>query len=456
MNRTAGVSGVGATCAVVFGAASFVVACGSESAPGASEDSGCDRTRTPIVFVHGGLGSGDQFQSQALRFKSNGYCEGSVAAFSYDSVVAAGANGVTEVEYEQLDAVIDRIRSDNDAAKVELVGHSLGTAVSRGYLESNAGRAARVAHYVNVEGRGGPQPAGVSTLSLIGDAGHGQEVDDGKNVVLGPGVDHVFAATAESAFVEMYRFFNGAEPETAEVVPSSTETVKLSGQVVDTGTNKPPAQGSAQLSVFVVDQVTGMRDGETPVVTFDLGTDGHFGPFDANRDTYYEFELKDLTAGNAAHYYYEPFLRSDQLIFVKRSGALTRLLNGFGPSGAFTRLSVIRNKAYWGDQPKNDSVKVDGQELSTGVACAKSKDTIALVLGDMGNDAKSDLTVPLEGLASIPFVKGLDFHVPAPTPLRTLGVVVKDRDSGAVHALNMPAWPWDGGSTVSVQISGHD
>jgi len=337
---------------------------------------------------------------------------------------------------------------------VELVGHSLGTSVSRGYLESSAERAARVAHYVNIEGRGGPPPGGVPSLSLIGDAGHGLEVDGGKNVVLGPGVDHVFAATAESAFVEMYRFFNDGEPSTVEVVPSEKAIVKLSGKVVDTGTNKPPVADSARVAVFELDESTGMREG-SPLATFDIGTDGSFGPINATRGAHYEFELQDVTTGRSAHYYYEPFTRSDDLIFLKRSGALTRVLSGFGEGGAFTRLSIIRNKAFWGDQPKNDSLLVDEQELATSVACPASRDTIALVLGDMGNDGQSNLTESLSQLASIPFVNGLDFYVPAPTPPRSLSIVVKDRDGGAVHALNMAAWPWDGGSPVSVQISDH-
>jgi hypothetical protein len=370
--------------------------------------------------------------------------------------VAAPAGGVTEAEYAKLDALIDRVRADNRADKVELVGHSLGTSVSRGYLESGAERSARVAHYVNIEGRGGPEPGGVPSLSLIGDSGHGLEVDGGKNVVLGPGVDHVFAATAESAFVEMYHFFNEVEPETAEVVPSDEAVLMLSGKVVDTGTNNPPVADSAKVAVFELDEDTGMRASDSPLETFDVGVDGSFGPVEATRDAHYEFELQDVTSGRAAHYYYEPFTRSDDLMFLKRSGALSRVLGGFGEGGAFTRLTIIRNKAFWGDQANNDSLQVDGQELSTSVACPASRDTIALVLGDMGNDGQSNLTEALPQLASIPFVNGLDFYVPAPTPARTLRIAVKNRDGGAVHALSMPAWPWDGGNPVTVQISGHD
>jgi hypothetical protein len=42
----------------------------------------CDQSQRPIVFVHGTLGSGDQFAHPAMLFGSNGYCQ--------DRIVAAG------------------------------------------------------------------------------------------------------------------------------------------------------------------------------------------------------------------------------------------------------------------------------------------------------------------------------------------------------------------------------
>ena len=41
--------------------------------------------RNPIIFVHGGSGSGAQFESQAMRFTSNGYPQGHIAVLEYDS-----------------------------------------------------------------------------------------------------------------------------------------------------------------------------------------------------------------------------------------------------------------------------------------------------------------------------------------------------------------------------------
>jgi len=39
----------------------------------------------PVIFVHGGAGSAAQFESQAMRFTSNGYPAECIMAFEYDS-----------------------------------------------------------------------------------------------------------------------------------------------------------------------------------------------------------------------------------------------------------------------------------------------------------------------------------------------------------------------------------
>ena len=50
-----------------------------------SDSSGGQRLR-PVVFVHGFSGSGAQFESQALRFTSNGYPSQFIAVLDYDSL----------------------------------------------------------------------------------------------------------------------------------------------------------------------------------------------------------------------------------------------------------------------------------------------------------------------------------------------------------------------------------
>ena len=55
---------------------------------------------TPLIFVHGGAGSGAQFESQGLRFSSNGYPRSYINVFEYDSTTALA----------NLDAIQARLR----------------------------------------------------------------------------------------------------------------------------------------------------------------------------------------------------------------------------------------------------------------------------------------------------------------------------------------------------------
>src|SRR5688572_11756375 len=89
----------------------------------------------PIVFVHGYLGSGAQYRSQAMRFDSNGYPASRIRAFDY-STDASG-----------LDAFIDNVRQEFGVSQVRVAAHSLGTLHMLSYL-LNPFQAAKVQRYV--------------------------------------------------------------------------------------------------------------------------------------------------------------------------------------------------------------------------------------------------------------------------------------------------------------------
>ena len=65
------------------------------------------RQFTPMVFVHGGAGSGAQFESQALRFTSNGYPQKFIKVLEYDSTF--GVNTREQV-LANLDALIAQLK----------------------------------------------------------------------------------------------------------------------------------------------------------------------------------------------------------------------------------------------------------------------------------------------------------------------------------------------------------
>src|SRR5215831_7061451 len=81
-------------------AASLALAAGSLGASAAAAQQVDCSTRAPIVFVHGASGSAAQFESQLLRFTSNGWDPSMIRAFEFDS-------GRTQQIMDQILAGID-------------------------------------------------------------------------------------------------------------------------------------------------------------------------------------------------------------------------------------------------------------------------------------------------------------------------------------------------------------
>src|SRR3954453_22897137 len=125
---------------------------------------GAKPKRLPVLFVHGIEGTGAQFESQALRFTSNGYHHSWIDEVDYDSTRAVGDKSQVDA---QIDSQIAELKRRTGASKVVLVAHSLGTIVSYDYLTDSSMGAARrsnVRRYVNIDGQA--STPGVPTLAL--------------------------------------------------------------------------------------------------------------------------------------------------------------------------------------------------------------------------------------------------------------------------------------------------
>src|SRR6516164_8104805 len=97
----------------------------------------------PVVFVHGASGSGAQYESQAMRFVSNGYPPNYIRVHEYDSLFSINTQAQV---LAGLDTLIAELLAETGADKVDLLGHSLGTFLMQMYLSSPE-RAAKVGHY---------------------------------------------------------------------------------------------------------------------------------------------------------------------------------------------------------------------------------------------------------------------------------------------------------------------
>jgi pimeloyl-ACP methyl ester carboxylesterase len=408
------------------------------SAASGSPAHGSAHRLRPIVFVHGFSGSGAQFETPARRFESNGYPSRYITAVDYDSTFAGAP--ITSV-YDTLDARITELLASTHADRVDLVGHSLGTAVSQGYLSSSPARAARVAHYVNLDGASAASlPGGVPTLGVWAQLNPNGSIG-GATEVRFPQFGHTESVTAPETFTEMYRFFNGRPPRTTRIVP--TRFVTLEGRAV-----LFPANAGVQdtrLDVYRVSARTGRRVSSRPVASFALSGDGSFGPFRGLGSARYEFAL--VRGGTTHHLYYEPFQRTDRLIRLLTSnpGEGVDALSEKSPTT--TNLTIARYKEWWEDA---DRLTINGASVLPGVA-PRSKLAIALFTFDAGLDGVTHLGAPVPALATLPFLTGVDLAIPSSR--RSVSLVADNRGAGR-SVIRVPAWP-SATDRISIQVDDH-
>jgi pimeloyl-ACP methyl ester carboxylesterase len=425
----------------------------------------------PIVFVHGGAGSADQFESQALRFASNGYSPEYITGFDYDSSMA---NNTVDEIMAALDTHIDNLLAETGAKQVDLLGHSYGTMMSANYLNDPA-RSAKVAHYVNLDGFVTTEDGGTESqfnceacyeitvpilaiwASMSGLEGR-QVVDATENIML-MGTTHVQAASHAEAFYHMYKFFNnGRPPRTTNILPSSSEDIELAGKVIHFVTNLTPDNHTIEL--YEIDQDTGLRLSDTPLAEASVGDDGKFGPFPAKRDRHYEFYVynKWLPIRTSLHFYYEPFVRSDYMIRLKTVppfGLINTVIQQ-NRSENQSGLVIVRNKEFVGNaealpveqEMGNDSLTINGTQLCTAEITPAGSSTIGLFVYDFGDDGVDDLTQSQSFYSMVPFVGGVDLYMPASTvnpPDGIISIVVnaryKTKTSKKEQVINIPNWP---------------
>ena len=391
----------------------------------------------PVIFVHGGAGSGAQFETQAMRLTSNGYPADRVAVHEYDSSFAT--NTIDDV-WAGLDQLIAELQKQTGAEQVDLLGHSLGTFVSQGYLTSSPARAATVAHYVNIDGRtAAAPPGGVPTLAVWGEGDQSRQIVGAQNFYA-PDQSHVQVATSAETFAQFYEFFTGRAPRTTDVVAERRSRVRISGEA-----NLFPSNigaDGATLEIWKVDPDTGARRARRPEATFDIGADGSWGPFRANRRQHYELVL-NWDAGTSHHFYFQPFLRSDHLVrlLTSRPGTGIDVLRDRSDNHA--SLTIVRYKEWWGDQGDlNDVLEIDDQSVLTAPIAPRTKRVNAIFVFDDNSDGVTNLAAPIPDLFGLPFITGADLYIPAATPpgdTVSLSMTARAGD-GETEIVNVPNW----------------
>jgi hypothetical protein len=391
--------------------------------------------QNPILFVHGIEGSGAQFESQKMRFMSNGYPAGWFDEVDYNSTRAVGDK--SEVD-QQIDAAIAALKQRTGKSQVDVVAHSLGTSVMYDYLTNGAmaaQRRANVAHYINVDGQS--NNPGVPTLAVWAGRGTpGRNMDGATNVTI-PNQTHVQTCTSAQSFVEYHKFLTGHRP--ARHIVRQSGAIQIAGKAL----NFPENIGSAgtTIQVWRVNS-SGRRTSTTPVASLPV-TDGSagggaWGPVTVQSATRYEFALV-RPALPTLHIYYEPFVRSDFTLRLLQSVAIEQYA-GDRP-GSMSAVN-IRYKELWGDQgAERDKLIINNTNVCTAVLCPISKQVNAFFAFDRNRDGQTDLSEPDPVLGELPFIQGGDVYIPASTTASgTTSFRLLSRGVGPVRTLNVPNW----------------
>ncbi len=423
-----------------------------------SEDVG-DKTRVPIVFVHGQNGAGDQFERQAMHFTSNGYPASWIVPFDYNSAVRGdrprGPRGAQPTEpytsgtTADLDAFIDAVRERTGFDKINLAGHSRGTFESSAYL-SDPDRAAKILHYATIGGGDATNPNGVPSISIsgLGDLRPGPGASNGGKVGWMPAYqDHVMVCTSDESFWEVFTFFNdGEKPKTLHMIPE--DRPQVAGYVKSYIHNKP-LEG-ATVEVWPVDPETGMRLEEEALCSFDVDAEGNWGPFSAAPGQPYEFVVHGTAAKHPVRYFRTPFTHSDRFMYFR----IAADAEDYSATPFTNKPEVLNDKsAAFVVRHQNGSLvpgvmnlSINGMELIVDPIVPTTKDsrqnaTVATYLADGNGNGKSDMTT-IEGFAGA-FVSSADIFIPA-DPKTTVTFKLND------HVLNVPALAGSENGPISV------
>jgi pimeloyl-ACP methyl ester carboxylesterase len=408
-----------------------------------------DDPTLPIVFVHGFTGSAQQYETQAMRFASNGY----------PNVVTGidRTSATPSVIYPILDQFFDDVMAETGDDQIYVAAHSQGTSIMLGYLNSSPERAARVAKYVGIDGATSPTcPGGVECMGLWA-RGSTARVLGPNNVYLSD-QGHTQSVGSEESFVAQYRFFTGHAPATKLVLPEPPGQVEIAGRALDFPANVGLA--GSTLDVFEVDPRTGARRLGGPLYTVSIGADGHFGPLAVNGQQRYELQITRQSdeGPRFQHFYFEPFLRDDYLIRLNLS-PLDSALSQAIDRGPHTSVSVVRQKEWWGNNtvdPTNvDSLDIttttpDGVESAGNIITSETApfaaSTIAVITFDDGSDGITTREpVPLQV-----FLSGVDAYMPATDPPNGTITFTHEQRREGTQVINTPNWSSEAGHGMTV------
>lgn len=375
----------------------------------ASAQTNCDSKKLPIVFIHGFLASGDTYADQVNRFKERLYCADRLFVYDWNSIAGFGKRNDS-----LLNGFINNVLKITGAAQIDLVAHSAGGVMARGYLLDSV-NASKVAHFVNLGSRKWFYEyswfPNKKCLNIYSDAdkamgSSGGVIEGAENLNL-KDKDHYEVATCAETFKAINAFLNEKKPGMDYAI---FEKIEIAGKAVLLGTNSPMI--NAKVKVYRLQKTSGARISQTPDAVFSTNQDGGWGTFTALKKFPYEIELTPADKKERViSYFFEPFTHTDKLIYLRGfpAGNMIGVLLGKIPQKADQSVIVIYSakKAIIGGR---DSVTVNGIPVSSTLLTPETKTVVSNFIFDDGDNKTSG--EGLKQFSSTPFLSGVDIRLP--------------------------------------------
>lgn len=394
-------------------------------------DADCDKSQRPFVFVHGTYGSGDNIAHVAELFGSNGFCQDRFVAVEYNSVLFLN-NDPSPLIDEVVDAVLAKTGMD----QVDIACHSQGTYQCTNYM-SQAARAAKVAHYINLSG-GVTVPNDVETLSISSENDLGGAPAHATNAterVTYTDMDHMGVASSTEAFVDMWKYLHDGQAPQYTTAQCGADPITIESIVETFADNVPIA--NAKVEAFEIG--ANARERGAAAATAMSDAKGRVPPFQLKRNVQYELQATDSSGKVLARLYYAPFKRSNHLVrFLAPSTdqATLEASTGQVAMGEGFSAALIRylGGAFRHDLGETLSV-TGGNDVLTDMTAGKTMVSVGLYMSDQNKNGMSEYGQSFTSN----FLVGTDVFIDAASPA-FIEFNWKD-PFGAEVKLKVPNWP---------------
>lgn len=406
----------------------------------------CDDSKTPIVFIHGFLGGGDNWTSLYQDCLANGYCAKQLKVFDWNTI----DRSKMDRNLEKLDSVINFLLQNNNAEKVNIIAHSAGGGLSYQYCADKE-RAKKIKRYVHI-GSGKMKNLIARRIDMLNIfspddkvASNAGEIDGAINLSIA-GLDHFKIITDGNTARAVINFFAAKTMDDFDInrlKPIETlryhENLQISGKAISFGDNQP--LDKATIEIYAINHTTGMRIGKKADAVFVTNETGDWSGFKAKPFTSYELVLKpNDTSMRTIFYYRDIFIAQSPLVYLRalpKTGMTAMMLGGLPKNNEQTVVGIFSaSKAIINGR---DSLNVNGYTISTEQLAPASKTAIAFFLYDDGDKQTSLKQHAI--FATTPFLNAADVFMNAAetkkgkkmTPAQPIKIVFND------HKFTIPA-----------------